>query len=205
MSYIVITGNIGAGKSTLSDKLSRDLNIGVLSEPVDDNPYLEKFYADPKPNALRLQLFLHYYRFTQLYMMQQTSGHVISDRCIFDQHIFSKMMVEDGLLKHSEYDLFQHLYNDMRPLITKPDLTIYIRNSTETLMTRIATRGRDCEKNIPFDYIRRLNEKYDEFLITQRSPDAVKTFSNLLVINDYDLYKDYDFILSEIKSRLSQL
>jgi deoxyadenosine/deoxycytidine kinase len=202
--YICITGNIGAGKSTLVERLSKDLHLNILSEPVDDNPYLEKFYADPKPNALRLQLFLHYYRFTQLYKVrQEPATPVISDRCIFDQLIFSKMMIEDGMLEQSEFDLFWKLYDDMRPLIDRPDMTIYIRNSVDNLMDRIHTRGRECEKGIPREYIKRLNDKYDDFLIYSKSVDAVKDMSNLVVVEDYDLDKDYDKILSMIYSFLT--
>lgn len=198
--YICITGNIGAGKSTLVERLSKDLHLNILSEPVDDNPYLEKFYADPKPNALRLQLFLHYYRFTQLYKVrQEPATPVISDRCIFDQLIFSKMMIEDGMLEHAEFDLFWKLYDDMRPLIDRPDMTIYIRNEVDTLMERIHTRGRDCEKGIPREYIKRLNDKYDDFLIYTKSIDAVKDMSNLVVIENYDLSKDYVKILNMIR------
>jgi deoxyadenosine/deoxycytidine kinase len=199
--YICVTGNIGAGKSTLVERLSKDLHLNILSEPVDDNPYLEKFYADPKPNALRLQLFLHYYRFTQLYKVrQEPATPVISDRCIFDQLIFSKMMIEDGMLEQSEFDLFWKLYDDMRPLIDRPDMTIYIRNSVDNLMDRIHTRGRECEKGIPREYIKRLNDKYDDFLVYTKSIDAVKDMSNLIVVEDYDLDKDYDKILSMISS-----
>lgn len=174
---IVITGNIGDGKSTLVDKLTKVLPRSfILNEPVSEKPYIDKFYVEldkfKKTNqitkdlnkvSLEMQLFLHYFRLTQQFQLKYITqkDYIIQDRYLYDQLIFSQVMLKQGILSPTDYDLFYQIYQSTFRLAREIDVLIYLSVTPENLMKRIAQRNRDCEKDITFDYISALNDKYD--------------------------------------------
>jgi deoxyadenosine/deoxycytidine kinase len=175
---IVVTGNIGAGKSTLVEKLTKVLPRSfILSEPVSENPYIDKFYIEldkfKKTNqitkelnkvSLEMQLFLHYFRLTQQFQLKYINqkDFIIQDRYLYDQLVFSQVMVKQGILSPNDYDLFYQIFNSTFRLAREIDDLIYLSATPETLMKRIEQRNRDCEKDITIDYISALNDEYDE-------------------------------------------
>lgn len=164
MKNIVITGNIGAGKTTLVNKLQKLLpECHIFNEPVDENPYIDNFYKDMTKYSLSMQLFLHYFRLTQQYKIDEFKYHhyIIQDRYLYDQLVFSKVMYNSKVMSEKDFNLFNNIFNDTFKLGKEVDILIYLKVSPHVLMERIKQRNRECEKDITPDYIVMLNEEYN--------------------------------------------
>jgi len=198
---IAIAGNIGAGKTTLTKKLSKDLNINPIFESVDDNPYLEKFYSDMNRWSFNLQIFFLHKRFSNQLELINSKQSFVQDRSIYeDKEIFAKNLNDMKLMSDVDWDTYCNLFKDMIQFIDQPDLIIYLKASTSTLISRIKNRKRDFEVDISPEYIHSLNIYYDKW-ISKINKDKV-----LVVDSDnFNIFKDSDKYLNIKKSILKKV
>lgn len=163
--HLAIAGNIGSGKTTLTGKLAKHFGWETHYENVDDNPYLNDFYNDMQRWSFNLQIFFLNSRFSQILDIQKSGLTVIQDRTIYeDAFIFAPNLHDMGLMSKRDFDNYFRLFSLMSSLISPPDLLIYLRASVGTLVNQIERRGRDYEKTIRIDYLKRLNERYEAWI-----------------------------------------
>ena len=175
--HIAVAGNIGAGKSTLAQKLAQHYKWEVFYESVDDNPYLEDFYGDMQQWAFHLQVYFLSSRIKQVMDIQNARHTIIQDRTIYeDSVIFAKNLAASGHINPRDYMNYLNLFETMTSFVKPPDLLIYLRAGMPTLVERIEKRGRDYENNIKLEYLRKLGESYEEWISSY-------TKGKLLIIN----------------------
>ena len=163
--FLAIAGNIGVGKTELTDRLSRELGWYAYYEPVIQNPYLDAFYADMSRWAFHLQIYFLSERFKAQVTIGDSLGAFIQDRTIYeDREIFARTLHEQGDMTRVDFDNYTALFDCMVGFLRKPDLILYLKASPETLMERIARRGRESEKSITLDYLSRLGRAYDDWM-----------------------------------------
>ena len=155
IKHIVISGNIGVGKTTLSDKVSKKFNWDLQLEEVDDNPYLDDFYKSMSEWSFHLQIFFLNSRFNQIQKISESNKIVIQDRSIYeDYEVFTKTLHDSGVLKQREFNNYERLYNTILKYIDQPDLLIYLRNTNiNNIVKNIRKRKRDFEKKIDKNYL----------------------------------------------------
>ncbi len=160
--FIVVAGNIGAGKTTLVKILSERLGFNPFYEPHDENPYLADFYEDMKSWSYHSQVYFLTRRLKIHKELLQAEGTVVQDRSVYeDAQIFARNLYLQGDLSQRDYQVYQDLYQILVSLLPMPNLIIYLRASVDTLMKRIACRGREYEAGISREYLGRLNQLYD--------------------------------------------
>ncbi|HRN33044.1 MAG TPA: deoxynucleoside kinase [Saprospiraceae bacterium] len=165
--HIAIAGNIGAGKTSLSTLLGKHFDWEVHYEDTEDNPYLSDFYDDMTRWSFNLQIYFLNNRYRQILDIQNGDHTVIQDRTIFeDAHIFAPNLHEMGLMSKRDFDNYFDLFSTMSSQVKAPDLLIYLRASVPTLVDHIQTRGRDYEGNMSLDYLKKLNQRYEEWIET---------------------------------------
>jgi deoxyadenosine/deoxycytidine kinase len=165
LKHIAIAGNIGAGKTSLSELLSRHFGWEILIEDVNLNPYLSDFYYDMLRWSFNLQVYFLNTRFQQLVQIQKGERTVIQDRTIYeDAHIFAPNLHEMGLMSKRDFDNYFSLFEIMMSTIRPPDLVIYLKASIPTLVHHIQSRGRDYEGNMSLDYLKKLNQRYEMWI-----------------------------------------
>jgi len=163
--HIAIVGNIGAGKTTLAQKLSHHFKWDLLLEAVEDNPYLKDFYEDMPRWAFHLQIYFLNSRFQQVKQINQSSRTIIQDRTIYeDAYIFARNLYQSGLMTQRDYDNYIGIFQSIISMVKPPDLMIYLKADLPKLIERIEKRGRDYESNIRLDYLRHLNEHYESWI-----------------------------------------
>ena len=182
MSYIVVEGPIGAGKTSLSRLLSERLKARLVLETVEENPFLASFYGDPERYAFNVQVFFLLSRYKQLQALNQNPlffEHTVSDYLFDKDFIFASLN-----LKGDEWTLYEELYTQFKPKLSQPDLVVYLRAAPDLLLQRIAKRGRVFERDIEANYLRRLGNAYDDYFSHYQGPvHAVEA-------------ADYDFVES---------
>ncbi|RRB06957.1 deoxynucleoside kinase [Larkinella rosea] len=162
--HIAITGNIGAGKTTLAALLAKRYGWDVLKEAVDGNPYLEDFYADMHRWSFNLQIYFLNSRFEQMLTINAGNRSVVQDRTIYeDAYIFARNLHESGLMTSRDYQTYRNVFENMLTLVRPPDLMIYLRADIPKLQERIRLRGRAYEKSISPTYLENLNRFYEAF------------------------------------------
>ncbi|WP_428665227.1 deoxynucleoside kinase [Runella sp.] len=163
--HIAITGNIGAGKTTLARKLSEHYKWGVLYEAVEGNPYLSDFYEDMARWSFNLQVFFLNSRFSQAQKIRSMHYQtVIQDRTIYeDAFIFAKNLADSKLMEERDYQNYLMLYETMMNAIKAPDLIVYLQADLPKLRSQIQKRGRDFEQSISDEYLLNLNDLYENF------------------------------------------
>lgn len=165
--HIAITGNIGAGKTTLAQLLSAHYGWDVLYEAVEGNPYLADFYADMERWSFNLQIYFLNSRFEQVKTIRESGLSVIQDRTIYeDAYIFAANLYRNGNMTERDYQTYRSLFDNMVSTVQPPDLMIYLRADLPKLLQQIRKRGRSFEQSISEQYLNDLNELYDEFART---------------------------------------
>jgi deoxyadenosine/deoxycytidine kinase len=165
MKHIAIAGNIGAGKTTLSGQLGKHFKWDILYEDTTTNPYLADFYYDMKRWSFNLQIYFLNSRYRQINEIHAGDSTVVQDRTIYeDAYIFAPNLMEMGLMARRDFENYFDLFQTMIAHIQAPDLLIYLRASIATLVDHIEARGREYEGNMSLDYLKRLNEKYENWI-----------------------------------------
>jgi deoxyadenosine/deoxycytidine kinase len=163
--HVAIAGNIGAGKTTLTELLSKHYRWIPQFENVDENPYLFDFYEDMPRWSFNLQIYFLNSRLSQLIDISKGTETVIQDRTIYeDAYIFAPNLHEMGLMSKRDYDNYFDFFQNLRQMVKPPDLMIYLQASVPTLVGQIQKRGREYEENIRLDYLKRLNEYYNKWI-----------------------------------------
>ncbi|MEO3406294.1 deoxynucleoside kinase [Mucilaginibacter sp. CAU 1740] len=163
--HLAIVGNIGAGKTTLTEMLARNYGWEPLYEAVDNNPYLEDFYSDMKRWSFNLQIYFLNSRYRQIIDIQKSGRNIIQDRTIYeDAYIFAENLHDMGLMTTRDYENYESIFQNITEFIKPPDLLVYLKASVPTLVSNIQRRGREYEIGIRLDYLSKLNEKYDKWI-----------------------------------------
>ncbi len=163
--HIVIAGNIGSGKTTLTNLLVRHYGWTPRKEQVADNPYLSDYYKDMKRWGLNLEVFFLKERFRDLLEINHEKNVVVQDRSIFEGvYIFTANNHDMGNMSDRDFDTYMGLFESMMMVARMPDLMIYLRASVPHLVDNIHRRGRDYEQNMQLNYLKNLNDRYDDFV-----------------------------------------
>jgi deoxyadenosine/deoxycytidine kinase len=199
--HIAVAGNIGAGKTTLTELLSKHYRWIPHFEDVDQNPYLYDFYEDMPRWSFNLQIYFLNRRLTQLLEIKRGTETIIQDRTIYeDAHIFAPNLHEMGLMSKRDFDNYFDFFQSLRQLVEPPDLLIYLQASVPTLVGQIQKRGREYEENIRLDYLKRLNDYYNKWIEGYRE-------GPLLIVNvDQNKFAEREEDLGDIIQKIdSQL
>jgi deoxyadenosine/deoxycytidine kinase len=199
--HIAVAGNIGAGKTTLTEMLSKHYRWIPYFEDVDQNPYLFDFYEDMPRWSFNLQIFFLNRRLTQLQEIAKGTETVIQDRTIYeDAHIFAPNLHEMGLMTRRDFDNYFDFFSTLRRMVQPPDLLIYLQASVPTLVGQIQKRGREYEENIRLDYLKKLNEYYNKWIEGYKEgPLMVVNVDNLKFVENEE---DFGAIIRRIDSEL---
>jgi len=163
--FIAVAGNVGVGKSTLTHLLSERLGWEPFYEAVDDNPYLADFYKDMRLWSFHSQVFFLSRRLRHHREILSHPNTVIQDRSVYeDAEIFARNLYMQENMESRDYRTYRELYEVLTQFLPPPDLVIYLRASVPTLQQRITLRGRDYERNIPDEYLERLNSFYEDWI-----------------------------------------
>ena len=163
--FVGIAGNIGVGKTTFADIVSKHFGWKPYYESVADNPYLDDFYRDMHRWSFNLQIYFLHHRFACQVEIKTIASGVIQDRTIYeDVEIFARNLFEMNFMTDRDWRTYKELFRNMTQFLQKPDLIIYLRASTDTLLSRIRNRGRDFERSISPEYLHSLNISYDKWI-----------------------------------------
>lgn len=202
--HIAVAGNIGAGKTTLTELLSKHYGWIANFEDVDDNPYLNDFYNDMQRWSFNLQIYFLNSRFNQILEIRKSGKTVIQDRTIYeDAEIFAPNLHAMGLMSTRDFNNYKTLFDLMIGLIQPPDLLIYLKASIPTLVNQIQKRGREYENSIRLDYLRQLNDMYESWTRGYK-------LGKLLIINVDELdfaskKEDLSFVIDKIDAHIHGL
>ena len=197
-NYIAIEGNIGAGKTTLTNKIAEDFNAKSVLERFADNPFLPKFYEDQNRYAFPLEMSFLADRYQQI-SDDLAQFDLFKDFIVADYHIFKSLIFAKVTLAEDEYRLYRNLFDIIYREMPKPDLYVYLYQNTEKLLANIKQRGRSYEQEIPAEYLEKINSGYLEYIKSQ-------TDLNVLIIDvtnrDFvENQEDYIFVLDEIRKK----
>jgi deoxyadenosine/deoxycytidine kinase len=199
--YIVIAGNIGAGKSTLVEKLCETVNWQPYYEPVSENPYLKDFYKNMHQWAFHSQLFFLSDRMSMHKELQEFKGHVVQDRSIYeDAEIFARNLYVTGHMNERDFQTYWKMYSIAIDLLTPPDLIVYLKASVPALKEHIKIRNRDFETSISDDYLHNLNILYEKWISKYKESEVL-----ILNIEEYDILnrsEDLEQIVFRIQEKL---
>ena len=202
--HISIAGNIGSGKTTLTKLLSQHYNWTPKYESVDYNPYLADYYNDMERWSFNIQIYFLNTRFKDIVDISKTNEVIVQDRSIYeDARISAPNLHSMGLMSTRDFENYQSLFSLMVSLVNPPDLLIYLRSSISNLVTQIQKRGREYESSIRIDYLKGLNDRYEEWINSY-------TDGKLLIL-DVDNLKfeerpeDFSTILDKIDAELHGL
>lgn len=184
--YVALAGNIGAGKSSLTELLAKHYGWKTFFESVDNNPYLPDFYEDMRRWSFNLQIYFLSSRFRHQKKILSEQESFIQDRTIYeDVEIFARNLYEMGLMSERDYYNYKALFDEMVVYLQPPDLLIYLKAQVPTLVRQIQSRGREYENSIRIDYLERLNRHYENW---------IDSYPHDKLIIDTD---DLDFVHSE--------
>ena len=202
--HIAVTGNIGAGKTTLTTMLAKHYGWNAQFEDVDHNPYLDDFYQDMSKWSFALQMYFLGSRFRQVKEIRDSGKNIIQDRTIYeDAYIFAENLNEMNLLSERDYQNYSSLFELMKGFVSAPDLLIYLKADISTLTKQIAKRGREYESGISIDYLMRLNNKYEAWINSYKEGKLL-----IIDVNDLDFVErkeDFGYILGRIDAELNGL
>tara|TARA_B100001142_G_scaffold60021_2_gene58961 strand:- start:559 stop:1173 length:615 start_codon:yes stop_codon:yes gene_type:complete len=186
--FVGIAGNIGVGKTTFTKLLAERYNWGEYYESVIDNPYLSDFYGDMNRWSFNLQIYFLQHRFASQVDISNNKRGVIQDRTIYeDVEIFARNLRELGHMSDRDWKTYRNLFSNMVQFLDKPDIIIYLKASTDTLISRIKKRDRDFEKNIDPEYLYQLNNAYNTWAKNEKSLKILT-----IDTNNFNVFKDKD-------------
>ncbi|HNW68677.1 MAG TPA: deoxynucleoside kinase [Bacteroidales bacterium] len=163
--HIAVAGNIGSGKTTLTTMLAKHYGWEPMFESVENNPYLASFYEDMQRWSFNLQVYFLNNRFRQVIEIRKKNKTIIQDRTIYeDAYIFAPNLHDMQLMASRDFQNYASLFELMTQFLQPPDLLIYLKADTSTLVSQIQKRGRDCENTIRLDYLQNLNERYNKWI-----------------------------------------
>ncbi len=200
--FVGLAGNIGVGKTTFTEIVAEKLGWTPYFESVDDNPYLGDFYGDMSRWSFNLQVYFLHKRFKSHHDMSLSNGGVIQDRTIYeDVEIFARNLNEMGFMDQRDWKNYRNLFSIMTSYLHKPDLIVYLKASTDTLLSRIKSRSRDYEKSIDPEYLHTLNVSYNKWI------NNLIDIPVLLIETDgFNIFEDNDqleTILNDIQEKVS--
>ncbi len=199
--HIAVAGNIGSGKTTLTDILAKHYKWEAHFEDADDNPYLSDFYEDMQRWSFSLQVYFLNSRFNQIINIRNSGKTVIQDRTIYeDAFIFAPNLHDMGLMSARDFNTYKSLFDLMSSFIKPPDLLIYLRADIPKLVKQIQNRGREYENSIRLDYLKRLNERYEAWITNYDLGNLM-----ILEVNDKDFAnnpKDLSEVIDKIDAQL---
>ena len=202
--HIAIAGNIGAGKTSLTELISKHYGWQAHYEDVIDNPYLDDFYTHMERWSFNLQIYFLRSRFQQLLAFKNNPKTIVQDRTVYeDAHTFAPNLNAMGLMSQRDYKNYIELFNLMESLVEGPDMLIYLRSSIPNLVSKIHKRGRDYENSISIEYLSRLNERYEAWISTYDKDKMV-----IIDVDDLDFVenkKDLESLISEIDKSLAKI
>ena len=202
--HIAIAGNIGSGKTTLTGLLAKNFSWHPHYEDVDTNPYLTSFYEDMQRWSFNLQIYFLNSRFRQIVDIRKSGDNVIQDRTIYeDANIFAPNLHQMNLMTSRDFDNYQSLFELMSSFILPPDLLIYLRADVPTLVRNIQRRGRDYEASIRLDYLKSLNERYENWINGYTSGKLL--IFDVDNINFQDNPEDLSVIIERVQANLHGL
>ncbi len=193
--FVGLAGNIGVGKTTFTQMISERLNWTPYFESVDDNPYLQDFYEDMSRWSFNLQIYFLHKRFQSHREMVQSSQGVIQDRTIYeDVEIFARNLFKMGLMDQRDWANYNHLFQVMTSYLRKPDLIVYLKATTDTLLNRIRGRSRDFEKTIDPEYLHSLNIAYNHWVAQMEDIPVM-----VVETDTFNIFKDEEELNSIIR------
>jgi deoxyadenosine/deoxycytidine kinase len=199
--HLAVSGNIGSGKTTLTEKLAKHYGWKAEFEAVDDNPYLPDFYEDMKRWSFHLQVYFLNSRFNQLKTIQGSSDSTIQDRTIYeDAYIFAANLYKSNLLSERDYANYKSLFDSMISHVKAPDLLIYLKADIPKLVGQIEKRGRSYETAMRIDYLKNLNSHYEEWIAGYKEGKLL-----IIDVNDLDFVErpaDFSFIVEKIEREI---
>ena len=202
--HIAIAGNIGAGKTTLTELLAKHYKWKPQYEDVVQNPYLDDFYTEMERWSFNLQVYFLNSRFRQTLDIHNSKNTVIQDRTIYeDAHIFAPNLHAMGLMTHRDFENYSSLFQLMESLVKGPDLLIYLRSSIPNLVNQIHKRGRVYENSISIEYLSRLNERYEAWIHDYNKDNLI-----ILEVDDLnfvDCSEDLQQVIQTIDSKLENM
>ncbi len=201
--FIAIAGNIGSGKTTLTQLLAEKYQWEPHYEVVAENPYLSDFYGDMQRWSLQLQVFFLSKRFQTHQQIAKAEGSAIQDRSIYeDAHIFARCLFESEKMAKRDYENYLELYSTMTQFLVPPDIVVYVRRSVDCLKSRIKERGRDYERNISDEYLHHLNKCYDEWISGYKLGKVLTVHADSLDLKWNR--QDFDYVCRSIENSLEQ-
>tara|TARA_B100002051_G_C16599226_1_gene567060 strand:- start:74 stop:688 length:615 start_codon:yes stop_codon:yes gene_type:complete len=186
--FVGIAGNIGVGKTTFTELLAKKYDWDEYYESVIDNPYLSDFYSNMERWSFNLQIYFLQHRFDSQIKISNNNNGVIQDRTIYeDVQIFARNLHDMGHMSDRDWETYKNLFSNMVRFLKKPDIIIYLKASTDTLISRIKKRNRDFEKNINPEYLYQLNTSYNTWVKNEKD-------LNILTIetDNFNIFKDRD-------------
>jgi len=202
--HIAVSGNIGSGKTTLTEKLAKHYGWKAEFEAVENNPYLADFYEDMERWSFHLQVYFLNSRFNQIQKIRESNVSIIQDRTIYeDAYIFAANLKKSKLISERDYQNYLHLFNSMIEYVKAPDLLIYLKADIPKLVGQIEKRGRDYENAIRIDYLKNLNIHYEEWI---GSYDKGKLL--IVDVNNMDFVanqEDFSSIVNKIDREINGL
>jgi deoxyadenosine/deoxycytidine kinase len=189
IEYLVIEGNIGAGKTTLATMLSADLNSKLILEGFSDNPFLPKFYSDPAKYSFPLELSFLAERYSQL-KNDLASRDLFHELTIMDYYFMKSLIFARNTLAPDEYNLYRKFFDIIYERLPKPDLYVYLHMPENRLIENIRQRGREYEQSIDISYLKTIREGYFSFFSQQTDfPVLIIDTSNINFVRNNDHYQ----------------
>jgi deoxyadenosine/deoxycytidine kinase len=202
--HIAVAGNIGSGKTSLTESLAKHYNWTPHYENIDVNPYLNDFYNDMQRWSFNLQIYFLNSRLQQIINIKKLNKTVIQDRTIYeDAEIFAPNLHSMGLMSTRDFNNYKSLFDLMVSLVEPPDLVIYLRASVPTLVNQIQKRGREFEISIRLDYLQQLNERYDQWIEKYKMGKSL--IINVDKLNYLDTPEDMSTVIDKIDAQIHGL
>ncbi|MBS4071084.1 MAG: deoxynucleoside kinase [Algoriphagus sp.] len=199
--HLAVSGNIGSGKTTLTEKLAKHYGWKAEFEAVDDNPYLPDFYEDMKRWSFHLQVYFLNSRFNQIKKIQESTIPTIQDRTIYeDAYIFAANLYKSKLLTERDYWNYRSLFDSMISHVKAPDLLIYLKADIPKLVGQIEKRGRTYETAMRIDYLKNLNSHYEDWISNYKEGKLL-----IVDVNELDFVErqaDFSFIVEKIEREM---